>query len=78
MNVWLLLLTSVTVIDHTKSNNTFYAVLCNDSVAFRKRFPTQSIQIIGNIDFNFSKDQEILQLYDSSAFLIDKFSYARH
>ncbi|NLF44264.1 MAG: T9SS type A sorting domain-containing protein, partial [Bacteroidales bacterium] len=51
-----------------------YLVLCRDTVMFKSVYPAV-LNKIGNIDFGFSSNGEILRLFNSSGALIDTVHY---
>jgi len=51
-----------------------YLVLCRDLTKFKQNFPNV-INCLGNMDFGFSSDGELVRLYDDQGILIDSLTY---
>ncbi len=51
-----------------------YVVLCRDTIKFKARYP-QVNNYLGNMDFGFSSDGELLRLYNNLDILIDTVHY---
>jgi hypothetical protein len=51
-----------------------YLVLCRDTAAFKTHFP-QITNFIGEMDFGFSSDGELLRLYNAEEIIIDTVHY---
>jgi hypothetical protein len=59
---------------NTVINANSYLVLCRDTAAFTIHFP-QVTNFIGNIDFGFSSNGELLRIYNPEGILIDTVHY---
>jgi hypothetical protein len=60
--------------DGTVLGSKDYLVLCNDTTRFKSLFP-QVVNLIGNMDFGFSGNGELIRLFDASLILIDTVHY---
>ena len=53
-----------------------YLVICADTIGFNGVYTYQGINKVGNFDFKLSKQQETIQIFTSTGFLVDRFSYS--
>ena len=52
-----------------------YLIISEDSLAFRKAFPDETIPVVGNFDFGIKKKKEQLGLYTSKGASVDSTGY---
>ena len=52
-----------------------YLIISEDSLAFRKAFPDETIRVVGNFDFGIKKKKEQLGLYTSEGASVDSTGY---
>jgi len=52
-----------------------YLIICADSVSFKNIYPNVD-NIVGEINFKFSNDGELIRLYNSSMYLVDSVRYS--
>lgn len=52
-----------------------YVILSESINAYKTRFNTDTVKVIGDFDFGLSADGELLKLYDSDGFMVDSISF---
>ncbi|MBD3639060.1 MAG: CotH kinase family protein [Crocinitomicaceae bacterium] len=52
-----------------------YLVLAENLKAFRTKFSADSISVIGDFEFGFSRDGELIKLYDQEEQIVDSLNY---
>lgn len=52
-----------------------YLVLTQNAEAFKTKYNTDTIVVIGDFEFGFSSDGELVRLYDEKGYLVDSITY---